>query len=189
MKNNLNLILPLLNFDLGTYHVQIMQRSKDGHSQANKLVTEWFVKSEKYLDFLMPGIISLCDLYNARCYINLNPKSDKDVSWDMVETMLKKIRTDTYKPLTLLSHSHDSCSGNGLKYWVIDIDSEEVDRVELIEGINKCRSGAYDTGNVVTTIPTKTGVHLITVPFDLSTLLLPFGVEIKKNAPTILYVP
>lgn len=188
MQNNFNLILPLLNFDYGTYHVQITQRSKDGHSQANKLVTEWFVKSEKYLDFLMPGIVSLCDLYNARCYINLNPKSDKDVSWKIMDVLVDKLKTDTYKPLTLLSHSHDSCTGNGIKYWVVDIDSEDVDQVELIEDINKCRSGAF-YNNVIATIPTKTGTHLITVPFDLSAFLLPVGVEIKKNASTILYVP
>jgi len=190
MKNNLNLILPLLRFDLGSYHVQILQRSKDGHQKATKLVAEWFVSSEEKLLFIMDAIVLVCATYNARAYINLNPKSDKAVGWKIAKSMLERLETNASNPISILSHAHDSCQGNEVKYWVIDIDDPEVDLYQLAKVVNTCKSG-FDYINVVACIPSKSGFHLITVPFDMSMLKLPKeiaeAIEIKKNASTILY--
>jgi len=186
--NNLNLILPLLRFDLGSYHIQVMQRSKDGHDKATRLITEWFVSSEEKLKFIMKAVELVCTEYNARCYINLNPKSDKQVSWKIAKGIVERLETNSYNPMNLLSHCHDSCQGNEVKYWVVDIDNKSIDLYQLAKEINACQSG-FDHINVVACIPTKSGFHLITVPFNLSQLTLPPDVEIKKNASTLLYYP
>lgn len=186
MRNNIELILPLLYFDgTGSYHVFITQRSKDGHNKANKLVAEWYVSSESQLRFLMSAIEYLCIIYNARCYIGVNQKADAHVCWKMLKNLTERLETKSYSPTTLLSSSHDSCNGNGHKRWIIDIDAE-IDLPQLIEDVNKCRSGSTPN-NVRATIPTKNGYHLITCPFDLTQLTLPVGVEIKKKASTLLY--
>jgi len=190
MKNNLSLILPLLRFDLGSYHVQVLQRSKDGHERATRKVAEWFVSSEDKLEFIMEGIKVLCQAYNARCYINLNPKSDRDVSWKVARSMLERLETSASNPISILSHAHDSVQGNGVKYWVVDVDDlEKVDVAALTGKINQCQSG-YEN-NVVATLESKSGTHLITVPFDTRQLSLAGefaeNIEIKKNASTILY--
>jgi hypothetical protein len=189
MKNNLNLILHLLRFDLGSYHVQVLQRSKDGHDKATRLVAEWFVTSEDKLRFLMDGIIVLCNTYNARCYINVNPKSEKEVLWNIAESALERLKTNAGNAVSILSHSHDSVQGNGVKYWVIDIDDLSMDLEGLRARINSAKSG-FET-NIVAELPSKTGLHLITNPFDLRTLSVPYdfsgSIDVKKNASTLLY--
>ncbi len=189
MKNNLNLILPLLRFDLGSYHIQVLQRSKDGHDKATRTICEWFVSSESRLGLLMPGIELLCTQYNARCYIGTNPKSDKAVSWKIAKSIIERLETQSYNPMSLMSHAHDSCNGNEVKYWVVDIDDMTIDLNLLRESINRCTSG-YSDGNIVAEIPSKSGVHFITHPFNMSMLKLPGtlveSIDIKKNASTIL---
>ena len=89
-----------------------------------------------------------------------------------------------------MSHAHDSCNGNEVKYWVIDIDDMTIDFEFLRTEINKCTSG-YSGSNIVAEIPSKSGVHFITHPFNMSMLKLPGklaeAIDIKKNASTILY--
>lgn len=191
-NDNFSLILPLLEDIFTTYayplsfHVQILQRSKDGHDKAIRLVTEWFVGSTDRLKFLKPAIVNLCTEYNARCYINLNPKSDETVMWKMLRSISERLETKSYNFKSVAAHCHDGCQGHGVKSWIIDIDNVTVNRAKLIADINKCRS--KQTGyNVLAEIPTKNGTHLITCPFDVTQLTLPEGVEIKKNNPTLLY--
>jgi hypothetical protein len=185
MQNNLNKILPLLRFDLGTYHVQVLQRSKDGHDKATRLVAEWYVSSKAQLEFLMEGIIALCHTYNARAYINVNPKANVALLWKLAKSALDRIETNSENAISLLSHSHDSLQGNGVRYWIVDVDDTNIDLYQLQQNIEKCESG-FDA-NIVATVNSKSGIHFITVPFNQTQLILPAGVEIKKNASTILY--
>jgi flagellar capping protein FliD len=153
------------------------------------LVAEWFVTSEDKLRFLMDGIIVLCNTYNARCYINVNPKSEKEVLWNIAESALERLKTNAGNAVSILSHSHDSVQGNGVKYWVIDIDDLSMDLEGLRARINSAKSG-FET-NIVAELPSKTGLHLITNPFDLRTLSVPYdfsgSIDVKKNASTLLY--
>lgn len=191
MIDNFDKILPLLIDVWDTYtipmsfHVQILQRSKDGHDKSSRLVTEWFVGSEQRIKFLMPAIKGLCETYEARCYINLNPKRDETVMWKMLKNTAERLETKSFTPYSMLSSAHDSCQGHGIKRWIVDIDNVTVNRSKLIVAINKCQSGQQK--NFIVELPTKNGTHLITSPFDLSQLVLPEGVEVKKNNPTILY--
>lgn len=190
--NNFDLVLPLLTevwnttTDPVSFHVQILQRSKDGHDKATKLVAEWFIGSEQRFNFLIPAMANLCNAYNARCYINLNPKSDESVLWKMLRNSAERLETKSYSPYSMLSSAHDSCNGHGFKRWVIDIDDPFVEVEPLVEQINLCRS-ATPNKNVICQIPTKNGVHLITNPFNLSQIQFPSGIEVKKNNSTLLY--
>ena len=191
MKNNFDVILPLLTevwnstTEPVSFHVQILQRSKDGHDKSTRLVTEWFVGSEHRFNFLFPAIRSLCCEYNARCYINLNPKSDELVLWKMLKNSAERLETKSYTPYSMISSAHDSCNGHGIKRWVIDVDDLNIHKDELYTAINNCESGVPT--NTIVEIPTKNGYHIITHPFDLSQLQLPDGVEVKKNNSTLLY--
>lgn len=192
--DNFNSIFPLLTsvwesqIEPISFHVQILQRSKDGHDKSNRLVTHWFIGSETQFEFLIPAMKSICREYNARCYINLNPKLDETVLWKMLKNITERLETKSYSPYSIISSARDSCNGHGLKRWVVDIDDPFVDVEKLIDNINMCQSG-HPNKNVICQVPTKNGVHLITHPFNLSQIRLPFGVKVKKNNSTLLYCP
>lgn len=179
----------MLRFDLGIHTIQIIQRSKDGADKSSRTVAEWNVISEQQFDFLKPGITALCNEYNARAYLNLNPKSSEAVLYKVLELGIEKVKNKEYKPLNLLSSALGNCHGNSWRVWVIDIDVKEFD-IELFKSrIEQCQSGY--TKNVINVVATKNGYHIITVPFNLQQLDkegLP-DFEIKKNAPTLLYCP
>jgi len=189
MVNNFDALKTLLRFDLGIHTIQIIQRSKDGANKSSKTVAEWNVTSENQFDFLSVGIISLCNEYNARAYLNLNPKKDEVVLYKVLELAVDKVKNKEYRPLNLLSSALGNCHGNSWKVWVLDIDEKDVDLELLQNRVDQCQSG-YTT-NIITTILTKNGWHVLTVPFNLQQLNrdgLP-DFEIKKNAPTLLYCP
>lgn len=189
MTDNFEILKSLLKFELGIHTIQIIQRSKDGGEKSSRTVAEFNVTSENQFDFLRPGIISLCNEYNARAYLNLNPKLDEAVLYKVMELAIDKVKSKVYKPLNLISSALGNCHGNGWKVWVIDVDEKEVD-LELVRNrIEQCQSG-YTT-NVIDVVPTKNGYHILTVPFNLQQLNkdgLP-EFEIKKNAPTLLFCP
>ena len=195
MIDNFDKILPLLTEAWITcaypvsFHVQVLQRRKDGHEIGNnnqiRSIAEWFIHSEDTLLRLKPAIKSLCELYNARCYIAINGKSDKDVLWGIAEITMKYIKNNQITFKGMLSHVHDTCNSHGMKKWIIDVDNLSVDKGNLYTAINNCRS-RFDV-NTIAEIPTKNGYHIITHPFDLSQIQLPNGVEVKKNNSTLLY--
>lgn len=195
MNDNFDKILPLLtevwevNTNPTSFHVQVLQRKKDGHKIGNnnqiRTIAEWFIHSEQTLIRLKPAIASLCELYDARCYIAINGKTDKMVLWGIAETAMKYIKNDQMSFKGMISHVHDTCNGFGQKRWIIDVDDLTINKGDLYTAINNCRSG--HSINTITEIPTKNGYHIITYPFDLSQIQLPAGVEIKKNNSTLLY--
>lgn len=79
--DNFKLIEPLLVFRDGDdtfYHRQIIQRKKDTGSVIKKnyhLIRSYFIQSVDKLRKREEQIKGLCDFFNARAYINLNPKS------------------------------------------------------------------------------------------------------------------
>lgn len=192
MNDNFDKILPLLTEVWDTYtipmsfHVQILQRSKDGHDKSTRLVAEWFIGSEQRFKFLITAMKSLCNSYDARCYINLNPKRDETVLWKMLKNTAERLETKSYSPYSLVSSAHDSCNGHGIKRWIVDVDDYSVNSEKLISDINRCQSSTPNN-NVICQVPTKNGLHLITNPFNLSQIQLPDGVEVKKNNSTLLY--
>ena len=61
------------------YMLQIMRRTKDqkGYDGKRKqsVVKSYFISSPEYLEAKRDEIIGLCEMFNARAYINLNKKS------------------------------------------------------------------------------------------------------------------
>jgi len=188
--DNFDKILSILNFDLGSYHVQVLQRKKDGNVVSNnnqsRTIVEWIVYTEEKLLFLKPAIKNICQEYNARCYVTINPKSSEAVLWKMLENITMRLKNKQYFPSAILPHCHDTVHGvASTKKWIVDVDNPEVDINELCNNIEQCRSGHVQ--RVITIIPSKTGTHIITHPFDLTQIELPAEVEIKKNNSTLLF--
>ena len=73
------------------YMLQIMRRSKDqkenGGKRKQKVIKSYFISSPEYLDSKRDEIVGLCEMFNARAYINLNKKSYKQVSLKALEIL------------------------------------------------------------------------------------------------------
>ena len=186
MINNFEAIEPFLNFESGSvvYQIEILQRTKDGNGKTG-LVADFYVNSLNYYKFIQAAIKVLCKEYNARAYINLNPKSEEAILWKMMDSGMERLKNKQFKPLSLLTNAVVKCNAVGDKVWVVDIDEpSDIENIDNIcNSINICRSG--HSTNVLKVIPTVNGLHILTRPFNPTDLN--FGLEIKKNAMTILF--
>lgn len=180
------------------YVVQILHRGKDGRTQFEpddkkisvQTVKTYYVSSPEYLEYKMKEIRVLCDVFNARAYINLNKKSWKQINLKSLELIAKDISNECYHSLKSLVDTAcgqtGACDKNGS--WIVDIDTKDMNEVHRIEDcVNKC-SSKYDV-NVIDIVPTLHGYHIISHPFNPVEFrkLYPENLDIHKNSPTLLY--
>ena len=203
--NNFEKISKLLKFESehDFYFVQIIRRPKEnpglkeGKGDRTRCVKSYYVYSKEQLEAHKNEIIKLCEMFNARAYIKMNYCDASKIALHMIKEVSDYILSGNLRGI---KRCYDSCCGKysgpdkDRKYWIIDLDGEEVQCApEIIDIINnKCKP---EGDKFVETIPTKNGVHLITRPFDKQEFSL-FGCslssyvgvdDIKKEALTILY--
>ena len=202
MIDNFELIKSLLEFpsDDIYYHLQILRRGKD-HPElpaANRIIKSYFICSLESLDYVEDEIKKLCEFFGARAYINLAPKSIKKTTMLQIKYLAQRAYEGNFKKIW---KSWNTCAreikGEEPR-WVVDIDSK--DKLEILEikrFINSLSTKILpmlDTVPptnrelVLTEIPTKNGVHLITKPFNLYQFKQIYpDIDVHKNNPTLLY--
>ena len=202
MIDNFKLIKSLLEFpnDDIYYHLQILRRGKDHPelSAANRVIKPYFICSLESLDYVEDEIKKLCEFFGARAYINLAPKSIKKTTMLQLKYLAERAYIGDYKKIW---KSWNTCAGE-IKgeepRWVVDIDSK--DKLEILEikrFINSLSTKVLPMLDtipptnrelVLTEIPTKNGVHLITKPFNLYQFEKVYpDIDVHKNNPTLLY--
>lgn len=204
MVDNFDIIRPLLKWDSSDdfYFIQLLQRKKDhktikvnGTNNNARLVKYYCLKNIEQLDFIKPEIIEISKLFNARASINLNIRKFSRVHIELMKTLLAQLENGTQnKGYKAYSKVCGQVNHDKNKKWIVDIDEHEMGHLNYIKNsIEACPSGS-DT-NIIAEIPSKSGVHLITVPFDRAHFeeLLRIGVighlDIQTNNPTNLYIP
>lgn len=212
MVDNFEIIKPLLKWDNEDqfYFLQVLQRKKDaapgmkvnGTNNNSRLVKAYYVKSLDYLNFIQPEVIALCELFNARAGINLNKRSFEKMSLQHLKLVTDNIINKNYdKIYKTYSSAVGKFSHDSNKKWIIDIDKEEMHLIKIIKlALTGCQPNLGED-KVIAEIPSKTGLHLITSPFNkeyfpkvLNDLLNGAGLEevnldIQKNNPTNLFIP
>lgn len=176
--------------------VELIRRGKDNPDKpaANYHFKNYYIRKPENLDKYEQEIKSLCEMLRLRAYASVNIKSFKQVSLDTMAELARRIANNDYKKNYAV---FESCSGqychSGDKQWVVDLDdcklhTEYPETVK--ELINYCKP---DGAKIVTEFPTKSGVHIITTPFDRQQfieLCEEYDVknaDIKKNHLTLLY--
>ena len=92
--------------------------------------------------------------------------------------------------------------GKGNKTWIVDIDDNPPESglvLKVKDIISRCEPVDTTGGlrKVIATIPTRSGTHLITKPFNHQRfnelkkieIKVDSEIEIKKDNPTVLYCP
>lgn len=193
MIDNFKLIKPLLIFpnDDIYYHLQILRRGKD-HPElpaANRMIKAYFICSLEGLDYVEEEVKKLCEFFEARAYINLAPKSIKKTSMLQIKYLAQRVYEGDFKKIW---KSWNTCAGE-IKgeepRWIVDVDNcnfrNGLD--EIRKFIDELMPKTLD-GRIICEIPTKSGYHLITSPFNLQQFKEKYpDIDVHKNNPTLLY--
>ena len=192
MIDNFELIKTLLEFpnDDIYYHLQILRRGKD-HPElpaANRVIKPYFICSLESLDYVEDEIKKLCEFFGARAYINLAPKSIKKTTMLQIKYLAQRSYEGDFKKIW---KSWNTCAGE-IKgeepRWIVDCDNMSLKEIEKVYSkIKNCDGNKIDEFSVI--IPTKSGYHLITEPFNLQQFKEKCpDIDVHKNNPTILYI-
>lgn len=179
------------------YNVALIGRKKDNALVDGK-VKSYTINDVSDLDKYKQEIITICDALKVRAYISVNYKSHRQVALKVMVEIANYNLQDYFKSSRGL---YDSVVAKFVDHkkqlWIIDVDKDDsfgksVDELTdlYIKTIESCKP--YK--KIVTVIPTKSGKHIITHPFDASEFYLKIGELvklgsnlIKKNDVTLLY--
>ena len=204
--NNFRQIADMLTFESEDdfYHLQILVRKKDlpeyakGKNNNARCIQTYYIKTKEYLLEKEKEIIGLCHMFTARAYINLNRKSFKKASLQLLKELSDRIIYEQYGHVygAYQTVVGESLVNVGEKRWIIDIDSKDLNLILDTEiEIEKCQSSQMKIdeiryNNIIARIPTVNGWHIITHPFNLKQIE-PFqcmhSFDVQKNNPTLLY--
>ncbi len=193
MIDNFELITSLLKFPNNDiyYHLQIIRRGKDHPNlpAANRTIKAYFITDVNDLNFYKQEIKDLCKFFEARAYINLAPKSIRKTTMLQLKYLAQRTYEDDFQKIW---KSWNTCAvkikGEESR-WVVDIDCSLEKMIywwDIKEYINeKCEP----VGNkIISIIPTKSGNHLITIPFNIKQFKEKYpDIDVHKNNPTLLY--
>lgn len=200
----LDYIKDLLSFDSEDdfYFLQILQRKKENCQLGSnsRVIKNYYIKSIEHLLERYDEIKLLCNLFNARASLRLNKRSFEKVGFKALENIANTMQNREYKHLM---NAYDRACGllnnEKIKKWIVDIDKDEVIWLEqIINAIQPCEP----LGNkILKQLPTKTGIHLVTTPFNVMQFKENFKnelkaynqeeirIEIHKDNPINLYIP
>ena len=178
------------------FDVQLIRRGKDHPNlpAANYTFKTYYIDSLESFEKSYNEIKKCCDMFGLRAYISVNAKSKQEAAKKTLERYAHNIVTSEYrKPWKDFSSVCGGLDGKE-KRWVVDCDNTKIGSdyiVEICRIISKCDSGVEHP--IVTSIPTKSGVHIITHPFNLKQFndLCKYNEievpDVKKNHITLLY--
>ena len=189
--DNFDKIIPLLEFGQDTYYfVQIIKRRKDEGNQTLEIperkLWQKFIDRPEVLEDLKQEIQELCHIYNARAYIELNPRSLERWSIELARRLLDRISLHDFQSVQRLPNkvalSEETIKTRGLtisrRRLMLDVD-EKVN-IPIIE------KWVEDNGiKKIANIPTLNGAHLIIESFNYKTLDLRLGEKIPGTTTII----
>ena len=205
MVNNFEQIKGLLKFrsDDDFYFLQVLKRRKDhkdgekvsGVSNNARLVKAYFIKSVEHLDYVMPEIIEMCKLFNARAGINLNRRSFEKMALQHLRKVTEQIIGGTFNKAHKAYSSVVGAYNHGSdKSWILDIDypSPLEDDMNLEIFLDQLKDIQPVGDKFIAKIVSKNGFHLITKPFNIQEAKCMMDIDdisVHKNNPTNIFCP
>ncbi len=194
MIDNIFLIHTLLNFEVSNdfYHVQVIQRKKDGCDvgKSSAILKTYCVHSTDDLLSKYDEIKKLCEAFNARAYIQVNKRNHSNVGYAVMSNIIKQISNGHFNHNGVFDSACMSAPSKE-KRWLLDVDFDGVIDENEVDSII-----AYVGDKLLAAIPTKNGYHLITNKFNslefdrfVTNSSFKCSVSVKKDAYMLLYYP
>ena len=178
------------------FDVQLVRRGKDNKDMpaANYTFKTYYIDSIELFDKYIDEIKTCCGLFRLRAYISVNAKSKIELSKKTLLKYAEMIATEEFKKPWRLCDSINGGLDGHEKRWILDVDDIDMndDRLKRYCSIVESCESKFEK-IIVVCLPTKSGVHIITHPFngekfknicEENNLDVP---EIKKNHITLLY--
>ena len=200
MPNNSEKIKKYLSFGTDDFYmIQIIKRRKDnpGMPRGEAIIRTFYVESLEQYEMLVPTLIGVCDYENARAYIRLNRRNYKKIGLQVVKRVVDYIASDNNRAI---KNVFDSVAGEFSsetdKKWLIDVDDLDntnvgnVFKLHSICGVLKELQIQTNREPLTDMLLTKSGVHIITRPFNAKTFKEMYpDISIHKSAMTLIYCP
>lgn len=196
MINNFQQIkdLGLLRFDDDDdiYFIQIIQRKKE-HPELganSRIIKNYFILNEEHYDRMIPEIIQLCEVFNARAGFWVNRKSVRRTAIEAAQLILEQIKNDNPH---YAYRAYSKAIGRNAKtrLWIIDIDTLDSERynTQMPAFIDSLEPHTFSS-KIIGKVYSKSGYHYITTPFNKQVFQKEFpDVDIQTNNFTNLYIP
>ena len=173
-------------------YLQILQRKKENPQLGSnsRVIKNYNISNIEYLEKRYDEIKKLCDIFNARAMLRLNKRSKRKVAFKSMELLANSLSNQEY---SFSGRAYDRACGQSHndknKKWILDID--EPFTKESVEEIKKFINLIEPIGDkVLKELPTKSGIHLITKPFNLQHFKTEFpDISVHKDNPINLYIP
>ena len=176
------------------YTIEIIGRAKDNANIKSHKFKTYYIKTIEDFDKYESEIKLLCDALQMRAYISINHKSMKHVTLNTMAEYANRIALSNFDN----SYSiFDSCAAKYVEradqLWIIDVDKEDAEHYslnapmtvdDLVDNYIKIVESCEPRKKIVTVIPTKSGKHIITHPFNI----IEFGARAPRNKPIDAFV-
>ena len=191
--------IPLTEKESGDlfFEIMLIRRGKDHPDlpSANYTFKSYYIDSIEKYDKCVDEIKACCSLFGLRAYVSVNVKSKEAFIKYMAYSISENIYKNDYKkPWKIMGHVYGKLGASNNDRWIVDIDdcNEETNYFLMAcKCIRLCESRWEDP--IITTIGTKSGIHIITHPFNLqrfNQMCQENNIEapdVKKNHITLLY--
>lgn len=184
------------------YVIELVRRGKDCPDlpAANYHFKNYYIDTLSKYDKVQDEIRLLCRTLRLRAYVSVCRKSFRRVTMSTLAEMARRAALgDFSRPYAVFESCRGKDVGKDGKYWVVDIDDCQFNtlphvrkRKRIIDTIESCEP---EGKKLEMMLPTRTGAHLITRPFNLEQFnrLCKENPEIeeipdvKKNHLTLLF--
>ena len=170
------------------YVVEIISRGKDNPDMpaANRHFKNYYFPCIDKFDRYESEIKNVCDALRMRAYVSVNYKMYDQILMDTAAECAVRSAAHNYgKPYSIYKHCSGKYVNRNDKKFVVDIDEDQMYFFDEIKH--------HIDDKIVLIVPTKTGKHIITTPFNTLSFqqhfINKYGVspDIKKNHLTLLY--
>lgn len=185
-------------------NIMVCARHKDNPDNVDRCINNYYITSWDQLMKLKDEIINMCNMFEARAYININNKRISDLQNSMLCIIANNIKNENnMKPWQVVNKANGDVKPVN-KRWLVDLDKEYLDdedniinliynllvdkeaqryRKEFPKFTNEfsynCGKAVIDQNykDYIYEITSVTGKHIIVRPFNLE--------KFKKHYPNI----
>ena len=154
------------------FEIQILRRGKDNPDMqaANYSFKNYYIDSLESYDSHEEEIKKCCEMFRMRAYISVNVKSKTKLQLQCLKIISDNMYMGELKKPWKIFYKAFGNTKSEEQRWIVDVDKQDdIDDKEYLSQIacviESCSSGFEK--NVITTIPTKSGFHIITHPFNV----------------------
>lgn len=163
-------------------YTEMLDRGKRKGNNGHRLVKTFYHRSRAEFREQWPVIRQLCDLSLVRACTRLAPRSYKKVGRAFTRLVVDTAMSENWSGMKSLYNRACGTTAPERKLWLWDVD-------EMGPEAEALRNKLSAAARLIVAVPSKTGVHFITEPFDVRGMDVPVHIMIHKDNPTNLYIP